>query len=145
MTLPLGTANPVPVVLNATNTPVGPPTVITVRLIPQGVASSVNVVGTNHTGTFASSSATADLTLPNGVTVLQAHAAMTLTGQTASLFPLIDGEPVERVMVAAAPGEPSTLSLVTKSGKERRLDELPVEDQLRVARAWEAMRETRTE
>jgi len=145
VTLPLGTANPVPVVLNATNTPVGPPTVITVRLIPQGVASSVNVVGTNHTGTFASSSATADLTLPNGVTVLQAHAAMTLTGQTASLFPLIDGEPVERVMVAAAPGEPSTLSLVTKSGKERRLDELPVEDQLRVARAWEAMRETRTE
>ena len=145
VTLPAGTANPVAVVLNATNTPVGPPTVITVRLIPQGTATSVTVVGTNHTGTFASSSATADLTLPTGVTVLQASAAMTLTGQTASLFPLIDGEPVERVMLAAAPGEPSTLSLVTKSGKERRLDELSAEDQVRVARAWEAMRETRTE
>jgi hypothetical protein len=145
VTLPAGTTGSVPVVLSATNTPVGPPTVITVRLIPQGVASSVTVVGTNHTGTFASSSATVDLPLTTGVTVLQAHAAMNLIGQTASLFPLIDGEPVERVMVAAAPGESSSLSLVTKSGKERRLDEMSIEDQLRVARAWEAMRETRTE
>jgi hypothetical protein len=137
-----GTPNPVPVVVNATNTPVGPPTVITVRLIPQGVASSVVVQGLDHTGTFASSSATANLTLPVGqVTVLQAHAAMTLTGQTASLFPLIDGEPVERVMVAATPGEPSMLSLVTKSGKERRLDQMPVEDQLRVAQAWATLRQ----
>lgn len=141
-----GTANPVPVVLNATNTPVGAPTVITVRLIPQGAASAVTVQSADHTGTFASSSATANVTLPVGqVTVLQAHAAMTLTGQTASLFPLIDGEPVERVMVAATPGQPSTLNLVTKSGKERRLDEMPLEDQMRVARAWEAMKETRTE
>ena len=39
----------------------------------------------------------------------------------------------------------SALSLVTKSGKERRLDEMPIEDQMRVARAWEALNETRTE
>ena len=39
----------------------------------------------------------------------------------------------------------SALSLVTKSGKERRLDEMPIEDQMRVARAWEALKETRTE
>jgi hypothetical protein len=143
--LPVGTANPIRVTLAATNTPVGPPTVITVRLIPQGAASSATVVGADHTGSFASSSAHADLTLPTGVTVLQAYAAMNLTGQTASLFPLIDGEPVERVMVAAAPGEASTLSLVTKSGKERRLDQLSAEDQLRVALAWEQLKATRTE
>lgn len=146
LTLAAGTANPVPVVLNATNTPVGAPTVITVRLIPQGNASSASVPSANHTGTFASSTATANVTLPVGqVTVLQAHAAMTLTGQTASLFPLIDGEPVERVMLAALPGEPSTLSLVTRSGKERRLGELQIEDQVRVAQAWETMRGARTE
>ncbi len=116
------------------------------RLIPQGNASSVSVASSDHTGTFGSSSATANVTLPVGqVTVLQAYAAMTLTGQTASLFPLIDGEPVERVMVAATPGQPSALSLVTKSGKERRLDEMPIEDQMRVARAWEALNEARTE
>jgi hypothetical protein len=146
LTLAAGTANPVPVVLNATNTPVGAPTVITVRLIPQGNASSVAVPSLNHTGTFASSTATASVTLTVGqVTVLQAHAAMTLTGQTASLFPLIDGEPVERVMLAALPGEASTLSLVTRSGKERRLEELRLEDQIRVAQAWETMRGIRTE
>jgi hypothetical protein len=141
-----GTPNPIAVVLNATNTPVGGPTVITVRLIPQGAASSVAVQSADHTGTFANSSATANVTLAVGrVTVLQAHAAMTLTGQTASLFPLIDGEPVERVEVAATPGQPSTLSLVTKSGKERRLEEMPIEDQMRVAQAWDAMKNSRTE
>ncbi len=39
----------------------------------------------------------------------------------------------------------SALSLVTKSGKERRLDEMPIEAQMRVARAWEALKETCTE
>jgi hypothetical protein len=147
MTLPAGTANPVPVLVNVTNTPVGSPTEITLRLLPRsGGTGTVAVAATNHTGTFASSSATANVTLSAGqVTVLQASAAMTLTGQTASLFPLIDGEPVERVEVAATPGQPSTLSLVTKSGKERRLDEMPIEDQMRVAQAWEAMKNSRTE
>lgn len=116
------------------------------RLIPRGTASSVTVSAIDHTGTFASSSATANVTLPAGqVTVLHASAAMTLTGQFASLFPLIDGEPVERVMVAANMGEVSTVSLVTRSGKEVRLDELRAEDRIRVARAWEVMKNTRTE
>jgi hypothetical protein len=101
------------------------------------------VPSTDHTGTFASSSATVSVTLPVGqVTVLQAHAAMTLTGQSASLFPLIDGEPVERVMVAATPGQPSTLSLVTRSGKEVSVKDLDPDERVRVALAWEAMKAT---
>lgn len=144
ITLPLGTANPVPVVLSATNTPVGSPTVITVRLIPQGTASAVTVASTNHTGSFASSTATANVTLPVGqVTVLQAHAAMTLTGQTASLFPLIDGEPVTQVAMAAYPGHPSSLSLITRSGREVALDKLTPQERTRVAQAWQAMQELR--
>lgn len=142
-----GTANPIPVSLTATNTPVGSPTVITLRLMPQsGTTTNIVIPSTDHTGTFASSSATVPVTLPVGqVSVLQAIAAMTLTGQTASLFPLIDGEPVERVMVAAAQGEPSTLSLVTRSGREVRFDQLRAEDRIQVARAWETMRTTRSE
>lgn len=144
--LAAGTANPVPVVINATNTPVGAPTEIRVRLIPRGTATSVLVPAVDHTGSFASSTATANVNLTAGqVTVLQAHAAMTLTGQLASLFPLIDGEPVEQVAVAATLGERSAVSLVTKSGKEVRLDQLSLEDQLRVAQAWEVMRATRIE
>ena len=143
MALAPGTSNPVPVALAATNTPVGSPTVITVRVMPLGSVSSIAVASADHTGTFASSTASANVTLPVGqVTVLQASAAMTLTGQTASLFPLIDGEPVERVMVAAAPGQPSTLSLVSRAGKEVRVDELSAQDQAKVALAWEAMKAT---
>jgi hypothetical protein len=146
ITLAPGTANPVPVVINATNTPVGSPTEIKVRLIPRGTASTVTVPALDHTGTFAASSATASVTLPAGqVTVIQVSAAMTLTGQFASLFPLIDGEPVERVMVAANMGEASSVSLVTKSGREVPLEQLPLEDRIRVAQAWEAMKNTRTE
>ncbi len=140
VTLPLGTANPVPVALSATNTPVGGTTAITVRLLPQS-GSPTNVPATNHLGTFASSTASADVTFPVGrVSVVQAIASFTLTGQTASLFPLIDGEPVERVMVAASPGAPSTVSLVTQSGKEVRLDQLRTEDRIKVALAWESLR-----
>ena len=145
LTLPLATTNPVPVAVTATNTPVGAPTEITVRLIPQS-GSPTNVPVTNQSGTFSSSTASADVTFPVGrVSVVQAFAAMTLTGQTASLFPLIDGEPVERVMVAARPGEPSALSLVTKSGREVRVDRMLPEQQAQVARAWQILGETRFE
>jgi hypothetical protein len=76
------------------------------------------------------------------VSVIHAFATFTLTGQTANLFPLFDGEPVERVMVAATQGQPSTVNLITKSGKEVRVDQLPFEDQIRVALAWQALKET---
>ena len=49
--------------------------------------------------------------------MLNAFGSFILPTQVASLFPLIDGEPVERVMVAATYGEPSTVTLITKSGK----------------------------
>lgn len=148
MALAPGTTNPVPVVIAATNTPVGGSTTIALRLIPQspGSASIVSAGAGDHTGSFASSTATINATLPVGqVTVIQAIAGMTLTGQTASLFPQIDGEPVERVMVAASPGTASTLSLVTKSGKEARVDQLLPEQQLQVARAWQILKETHVE
>jgi hypothetical protein len=77
--------------------------------------------------------------------VVQAIAALTLAGQTASLFPLIDGVPVERVLVAASPGVASTLTLVTKSGREVPLDELRAEQQQQVARAWQILKETHVE
>jgi hypothetical protein len=141
--LPLGTTNPVPVAIAATNTPVGSPTAISVRLIPQAGAWT-DVAVTNQTGSFASSTGSADVTFPVGkVSVVQAIAAFELTGQTASLFPLIDGDPVHRVMVAATPGAPSTISLVTRSGKEVGLDQLRAEDRIKVALAWETLREAR--
>jgi len=150
MSLPIGTTNPVPVVVTATNTPTN--AILTVAVLPRPTSVGSFGSGTKSTfsaslsGTFSSSTATANVTLPAGeVSVVQAWATMTLTGQIVSLLPLIDGEPVERVQVAAVQGERSTLSFVTKSGKEVRVDRLAVEDQLRIARAWEVLRATRLE
>jgi hypothetical protein len=111
----MGTANPVPVSIAATNIPLN--TVFSVRLLRQ-FGDPVNVGSTASTGTFASSTATANVTLPPGeVSLLLVSANFTLP-QIASLFPLIDGEPVERIMVAAAYGQPSTVTLITRSGRE---------------------------
>lgn len=146
LALPLGTTNPVEVKLAATNTPVGAPTAISVRVVPQSPGTATSVNATSHTGSFTNSTASASVTLPVGqVSVVQGIATMTLTGQSARLFPLIDGEPVERVQVAAMPGQASTLSLLTRSGKEVRVEQLPIEDQMRVAQAWQALTDRRTE
>lgn len=138
VTLPGGTTNPVPITLTATNTP--PAITYTIKLLPQ-FANPVSQT-TNSTGTFAVSTATANVTFPNGrISALQAFAGFTLT---AALAPIIDGEPADQVLLAAGYGEPSTLTLVTKSGKEIPVSELSQADQVKVARAFEAMRsETR--
>ncbi|MGH7754061.1 MAG: hypothetical protein ACREN5_14740, partial [Gemmatimonadales bacterium] len=136
VSLPSGTTNPVSFTLTAAHIPVG--TVFTVRLIPQSGTFST-VPSTPSSGTFATSTATASVSFPIGqVSVLNAFASFTLP-QLASLFPLIDGEPMDRIMVAATYGEPSTVSLVTKSGKQVPVAQLPLEDQLRLATAWEAL------
>ena len=45
--------------------------------------------------------------------------------------------------MAATYGEPSRVSLVTKSGKQVPVAQLPLADQLRVATAWEALQTSR--
>lgn len=120
--LPQGTTNPVPVTLAASNIPVG--TVFTVRLIPQ-FASSTSYSTSASTGTFSSSTASVPVTFPSGqISVLNAYASFTLPVQVAALYPLIDGEPVDRVMVAANYGQASEVTFFTKSGKEMKADRL---------------------
>lgn len=133
-----GTTNPVTVTLAAANTPIG--TVFTVKLIPQFVApSSVN--STASTGTFANSTATANVNFPTGqVSVVTALGSFTLP-QIAGLLPSFDGDPVERVLVAAEYGAPSTLTLITRSGKAIRADQLPPEAQRKLALAFAVLRD----
>jgi len=142
ITLPQGTVNPVPVVVAATNMPTNASVIV--RLIPQSGAATT-LGGVTPAGTFLSSAATASVNFPAGtVSLVQAWATMTLTGQIASLFPLIDGEPVESVAIASPldDGRP-VLNLVTKSGKERRVDELSQADRVKFAVAWQAMAASR--
>jgi hypothetical protein len=60
---------------------------------------------------------------------------------TASLFPLIDGEQVERMLLAATRGGASSTVLISKSGREVQVSQLSSEDQLRVTLAFEAMQQ----
>lgn len=141
--LAAGATNPVTVVVAATSTPVGSPTGIRVRLIrlSSNVITTTDIPSASHTGTFANSTASVAVTFPVGeVSVLQAWAIMNLTGQVASLFPLIDGEPVMSVAMASPleDGRP-VLNLVTASGREKRFDELAAAEQLQVAAAWQAL------
>lgn len=138
VSLPSGTTNPVSVMLTAANTPVG--TVFTVRLLPQFDAATT-VSSFASTGTFATSTAAANVNFPTGqVSVLNAFGSFTLP-QIASLFPLIDGEEVDRIMVAATHGGPSSVTLLTKSGREVRPEDLPYADQLTLALAFAGLAE----
>ena len=122
VSLDAGTANPVPITLTATNTPVG--TRFTVKLYPQSDVA-VSVLSSTSTGTLATSTATALVALPDGeVSRLVAFGNFTIAAQTAALYPLIDGEPVYEVIVTAALGEPSTVTLLSQAGKSMRIETL---------------------
>jgi hypothetical protein len=135
--LPPGTSNPVTITLTATNTPLA--TQFTVKLRPQ-FGAATTATSTPSSGTFETATATANVSFPLGqVSVLNVFASFTLP-QVAALFPLIDGEPVEQILVAANYGEPSTVTLITKSGREVRVDQLPPSDLGALAKGFEALR-----
>lgn len=117
ITLPIGTTSPVTVNLAATNIPVG--TVISVtRFLERGAKAAVNSTGLSGADASATT-ATASIALSSGVTAV-VMASATFTVQTASNpFPTFaEGERVEKIRVAATFGGPSTIFLITESGKE---------------------------
>jgi len=135
VSLPGGTTNPVPVIVTAMNTPVG--SIFTVRVIPKSGSATTFTSGVS-TGTFAVSTATANVTLPSGaVSVLNVFATVTLT---AALAPEFEGEKIERVLVAAGLEVPSSLTLITVSGKEVTVDQLAQAEQVKFAAALDELR-----
>ncbi|TAK07106.1 MAG: hypothetical protein EPO39_07295 [Candidatus Manganitrophaceae bacterium] len=130
--LAAGTTNPVPISLAAANTPVG--TAFSIRVIPS--SGSPSTVATNpSTGTFSNSTASGNVTLQqNQVNVLMAFANFTIPQQIAALLPRIDGEEIDRLMLASRPGEGSALHFVTPSGREVPAREVVGEEML--ARLW---------
>jgi hypothetical protein len=113
--LPANQANPVTVVVQASNIPVGT-TVTVTALGPTG--PPVPTQTGPLTGTSAASSATTALTLQPGTTVLTALASIDLTvSGLAATRPVVNGEYVNRIEVAAAFGGLSRITYVTSSGK----------------------------
>jgi len=115
--LPSGATSPVEVVLTASNIPLG--TAILVTATPQSGARTTATSG-GLTGTLASSTATA----PSLALILSQTSTLTAT----ATFPLVasagegplyaDGEEVTHMKIAAVLGGGSTLTYITRSGRE---------------------------
>ena len=117
--LPGFTSNPVSVDLATTGVPPG--TTIQVLAKPtrgyQTSATSTGVVGSEANGT-----ASADIDLPNGASVLTAQTTFTVTASLGNaLKNFAEGERVKSVELAAAPGQGSIMTLITVSGKRYTL------------------------
>jgi hypothetical protein len=122
--VPPGTTNPMAVVLTATNVPLG--TTILVTATPQSGAKTT-ATSAGLSGTLASSTATATLTISlTQTSVLTASATFPLVASAGEgplyaegLVPsLVEGEEVTHLRIAAAFGGRSTLTYVTRSGRE---------------------------
>lgn len=120
--VPAGTANPMTVVLAASRVPLG--TTITVTTKPENGAGT-SATSTGLTGTVASSTATASLTIATDQpSVLSATVSFRLVALGTGGPVYVEGEPVEWVRVTAALGGRSRVVYVTQSGREIPLETL---------------------
>ncbi len=119
--VPSSQANPVTVALQANNIPLGVVLPVTVR--PEsGAPTTVN--STALAGSEASSTATASVSLPPGLSVISAAVVLDLTTPTAALHPIyVEGERVDRIEVAASYGGASETTYVTHSGRRIKRSE----------------------
>ena len=118
--VPTSVPNPVQVVVNGTNLPSG--TGVQVKLTPES-GTPTTVPGT-LTGSTASSTATVNLTLPNGgLCVIRATVILeVLISQSNPMF--INGERVRQIEVAATFGGESEVVYVTTSGRRVKTADL---------------------
>ena len=114
--LPSSIINPVTVEFAATGVPLGSTIELTVTPVAGTATTSTS---TGLVGTVASSSASAQATLPDGASVLLASVSFAVTTTTASLFtPFTNGEMVALVELRSTlGGGPSSMKLTTQSGR----------------------------
>ena len=116
ITLPTTTTNPVAVTFTSSNVPLGNTILLTVTPA-NGAASSA--MSNAISGTLAAGTATVDITLPQGPSVLQAQTTYTIVASLGdALSNFAANERVERLeVVASLGGAPAGVKLVTVSGK----------------------------
>lgn len=113
--LPADVANPVTIGFTTSGVPVG--RTITVTATPD-FGASATAVSTPLGGTEPSATASADITLPQGNSVLSATVSFVVVGAAGdAMSRFAQGERVERVELAASPGGASKTTFVTVSGK----------------------------
>ena len=114
--LPTTATNPLEVTLTASNIPLG--TVIQVTATP-AVGAKTTATSSGLTGTVASSTATASVNLSlTQTSILTATATFPLVASAGEGPLYAEGEEVTHIKVAALLGGRSTLTYVTRSGRE---------------------------
>jgi hypothetical protein len=115
ITLPASTTNPVPVTFATTNVPVGNTVKLTVT--PQN-GTPTSVVSPAITGTTENGQASVNVSLSVGPSVLQAQTTYTIVAALGDQLRYYAGnERVEKIELAATFGGPSTVRLISVSGK----------------------------
>lgn len=116
ITLPADTANPVTVVLNTTGVPVGNTIKLTVK--PANGAST-SVISPALSGTTDNATASVDVNLPSGPSVLEATTTYTIVASLGETLgqQYAKGERVEKIELTAGMRGESTATLITVSGK----------------------------
>lgn len=114
--LPSNVANPVTVELTASNVPLA--SAIELTVVPV-IGDAVTTTSTPLAGTEASSTATATITLPQGVSVITASVSYSITIVMGEAYsPFAEGELVASMRIDASPGQTSMTTLIAVSGKE---------------------------
>lgn len=124
ITLPATTPNPVAVVFTTTGVPIG--NTVTLTVVP-ATGTPIIVPSGALDGTTASATASVNVNLPSGPSVLQATTTYTIVvamGDALSVY--AQGERVEKIRLSATLNGKSTTTLITVSGKEYLLpDNVP--------------------
>jgi hypothetical protein len=114
--LPGVTTNPVTVEFQTTNVPLGT-TVVLTAAAERGISTTAN--STPVAGSVNSGTASANINLPNGNSILSAQTTFTVTASLGADFSkYAKGEQVEKVRVGINPEGLSETTFITISGKE---------------------------
>jgi len=115
--LPATQTNPVAITFETTGVPVGNSIKVTMTPAYGATTSSVSDA---LVGSTALATASASIALPQGASTLSATLTYTVTASVGNaMSQFAQGEQVEKIRLAAAPGKPSTsVTLITVSGKE---------------------------
>jgi len=114
--LPANQTNPATVALTASNIPLG--TTLQITLTPENGARVVTQ-SSALAGTLAASTASASVSIPDGICVIQASGTI----DVAASAMMINGERVKRIEVTATFGGKPTLAYITASNKRVRIDQ----------------------
>ena len=114
--MPTSQPNPVNVALAATN--IQPGTILQVTLTPENGARVVTQ-STALAGTLASTTATASVTIPDGISVIQASGTIDVS----SLGLVVKGERIKSIEINAVYGGDQTITYITSSNKRIKADQ----------------------